>query len=493
MSRKSKANPLGTAGAEGKATGAAQATEAEAGAAESTGPGARVAGSAWAAVRIWTQAYRVELALFVVTYGVLASFSSQRFLRQSAAPHFVYQAKAWLDGRTDLDFETLYSAMGRNTPQHPILEDWACVRDDGAGRKERCEGDVRPTDRWYSSFPWFPALLMVPFVAVNGYQLNDTSFGVGAAALAIVAFYSLLRRLARDHEAERTFAENAALAVLLAFGTLFFYCAIRGEVWFSAEVMGVGLTCLYLRNALGARRPLVAGLFYSMAVLTRAPLMFTGLFFVLECLAPGPSGRLAQLTAPGPDLKPRLRKLALFGLGAAPLAVSAALYNKVRFGAFAEFGHRFFYWNRVNADIDQFGLFSSKYLGRNLDAALFKLPQVSLNPLRFSYDPHGMSLLVTLPLLVFLLVPKRRPRLHWPLWATVAVTALPGLFYQNDGYMQFGFRFSLDYLPYLLLLFFVGGWPLRNRWVLAASTLGVLVAFWGAVAFRGYTELVRSW
>ena len=28
---------------------------------------------------------------------------------------------------------------------------------------------------------------------------------------------------------------------------------------------------------------------------------------------------------------------------------------------------------------------------------------------------------------------------------TVAACALPGFFYQNDGYMQFGFRFSLDY------------------------------------------------
>jgi hypothetical protein len=73
------------------------------------------------------------------------------------------------------------------------------------------------------------------------------------------------------------------------------------------------------------------------------------------------------------------------------------------------------------------------------------------------------------------------------------VCALPGLLYQNTGYMQFGFRFSLDYTPYLLLLFAVGGWSLRHRAVLAAVGLGVLVNFWGAVAFRGYTELVRNW
>jgi hypothetical protein len=455
-------------------------------------PEAAVAGPLVAAWRIWGAAYRVELILFAVSYLVLASFSSQRFLRQSEAPHFVYQAKGWLDGRLDLDFETLYSALGKNTVQRPILEDWACVRE-VAGQKVRCEGDVRPTDRWYSSFPWFPAVVMMPFVALHGYQFNDTSFGVLAGALAVAAFYSLLRRLARENETDRDQRENIALALMLAFGSLFFYCAIRGEVWFSAEVMGVGLTCLYVKNALGARRPLLSGLFFSMAVLTRAPLLFTGLFFLIECLAPGPTGRLAQLKTLGHDWKPKARKLGLFAAGAAPLALVAALYNYVRFGAFGEFGHRFFYWNRVNADIDQYGLFNLRYLRTNLEAAFLKLPDVSLHPLRLAYDPHGLTLLLTLPLLVFLLVPKERRRLHWPLWLTVGACALPGLFYMNDGYMQFGFRFSIDYTPYLLLLFAIGGWRMRNRWVMAASTLGVLVNFWGAVAFRGYTELVRNW
>lgn len=433
-----------------------------------------------AALRVWLAAYRVEVVLFLVSFAVLASFSSQRFLRQSEAPHFVYQSKAWLEGRLDLDPEVL-----------PNLEDWACVRE-VAGKKVRCEGRLRPGDRWYVSFPSFPAVVMLPFVALHGYQFNDTSFGVIVGALAVALFYSLLRFLAKEGETTRDRTENVGLALLLAFGTLFFYAAIRGEVWFSAEVMGVAFTCLYVRNAVRARRPVLAGLFFSMATLTRTPLLFAGLFFVLEALCPGPD-RLAQLRALGSQWKPALRKLGLFALGAAPLALLAAAYNVYRFGSPSEFGHAFLYNNRVNVDIDRWGLFDLVYLSRNLEAAFLKLPSISWNPLRLGYDPHGLSLLLTLPLLVFLVVPRLRPRLHWPLWLTVAVTALPGLFYQNTGYMQFGFRFSLDYTPYLLLLFAIGGWSLRNRAVLAVAAFGVLVNFWGAVAFRGYTELVRNW
>ncbi|RKG66961.1 hypothetical protein D7V80_17775 [Corallococcus sp. CA054B] len=432
------------------------------------------------AVRLWLSAYRVEVVLFLIAFAVLSSFSSQRFLRQSAAPHFIYQAQSWLEGRLDVDPKVL-----------PNLEDWACVRLVD-GHKVRCEGRPLRDDRWFVSFPSFPAVAMLPFVALHGYQFNDTSFGVFVGALAVALFYSLLRFLAQEGETERNRDDNVALSLVLAFGTLFFYCAIRGEVWFGAQVMGVALTCLYVRNAVKARRPVLAGLFFSMAVLTRTPLVFAGLFFVLEALCPGPD-RLAQLKALPTAWKPALRKLVLFGAGAAPLAALAAAYNVYRFGKPGEFGHSYLFNNRVNVDIDRFGLFNIEYLSRNLQAAFLKLPQVSLSPLKLSYDPHGLTLLLTLPLLVFLLVPRTRPRLHWPLWLTVAVCALPGLFYQNTGYMQFGFRFSLDYTPYLLLLFAIGGWSLRNRAVIAVLALGVLVNFWGAVAFRGYTEYVRNW
>lgn len=437
-------------------------------------------GATKTAVRLWAQAYRVELVLFAVSLFTLTMFSGQRFWRQSAAPHFVYQAKAWLDGRQDIDPDVL-----------PNLEDWACVRDVG-GVKQRCTRPLQSTDRWFSSFPMFPSVVMLPFVAVNGYQLNDTSFGVFIGALAIALFYSVLRVLSEHEGSTRSELENAAIALVLGFGTLFFYASIRGEVWFSAEVMGVALTCLYVRNAVGARRPALAGLFWSMAVLTRTPLLFTGVFFLIEAVAPKPGQRVeafkAFLSKPGATFNETLKP---FVLGAAPLAVAAMMMNQTRFGSIAEFGHRFFFENRVNQDIDTFGLFHPTYLSRNLEAAFLLFPKFVNGKLE--YSPWGMSLFLTLPVLLLLAMPKEKPRLHWPLWLTVAACALPGFFYQNTGYAQFGFRFSIDYTPYLLLLLAVGGWSLKKPLAAGLIALGVVVNFWGALGFRGYTELMRNW
>jgi hypothetical protein len=103
---------------------------------------------------------------------------------------------------------------------------------------------------------------------------------------------------------------------------------------------------------------------------------------------------------------------------------------------------------------------------------------------RLSYHPDGMSLLVTTPLFALLLWPRARPRLHLPLWLTVAATALPGFLYQNTGYVQFGYRFSLDYTPYLFMLLAVGARPMtRGFWAL--GLWGVAVNAWGAAVFRG--------
>ncbi|MBL8950462.1 MAG: hypothetical protein JNK82_06775 [Myxococcaceae bacterium] len=490
-----------------------------------------------AAVKLWFQAYRVEVILFAVSFVVLAGFSSMRFLRQSAAPHFVYQSKAWLEGRLDLDPQVL-----------PNYEDWACVREVN-GKKVRCEGQVQPTDRWYVSFPSFPAVVMLPFVALHGYQFNDTSFSVIFGALAIALFYSWLRQLSQREGSGRSDNDNLVLAATLGFGTVFFYCALRGEVWFTAEVMGVAFTCLYARNAMGAHRPVLAGLFFSMAVLTRTPLLFSGVFFVLEAVCPTPGRRLADLKAFSPDAR---KKLLHFAAGAAPLAAWHAWYNAVRFGSVASFGHEFFYNNRVNADIDRWGLFHPTYLARNVDAALVTLPEFANGVL--TYSPWGMSLLLTLPLLVFVFIspekkgllqqsagaaalvlvlsklfPEERPppgefpighrsmivwlavvglvgvwwvgfskdekpsRLKVPLIVTALCCAVPGLFYQNTGYAQFGFRFSVDWAPYFIAAFAVSAWPLKNRAVQAALALGFIMAFWGAIGFRGYTEGMRGW
>lgn len=396
---------------------------------------------------------RLELALLAGSFAGLALFAGPRFLRQSHAPHFVYQADAWLHGQLHL----------RVTP--PDDNDWA-----------------RVGDRWYVSFPPGPALLMLPGVALWGFQFDDVSFTLAFAALNVLLLFLLLESFRRAGEHHRSRREDAELALLFAFGTVAFSCSIRGEVWFTAEVLGVTASVLYLMSAHRARRPLLAGLAWSLAAVTRTPLLFSAVFFLLEVVA-GAERPAARWRDPAVWRdRARWRQLGLFALGAAPLLAAAAWSNQVRFGSPFDFGHAHFWNNRVNAEVQRYGLFSLHYLERQLHAAFTRLPHLEGG--RLAWDPRGMSLILTTPLFLWLLWPRERPRLHLALWLTVAATALPAFLYQNTGYVQFGYRFSLDWTPYLFALLALGDRPMgRAFW--AAGLLGVAVNTWGALTFTG--------
>ncbi len=332
--------------------------------------------------------------------------------------------------------------------------------------------------RWYVSFPPFPAVLMMPFVAIWGLRFNDVWFTLVFAALNVALFYRLLRRV----QEARAEWEHAALALILGFGTLAFCCGIRGEVWFTAETVGVTLTLLYLHAALGARHPVLAGLAVACGAITRTPLAFSAVFFVFEALSPDGPMNAGALRDPARWRK-ALPRLVPYALAIVAVAIPTMWANYVRFGSVSEFGHSHLYANRVNQQIHQYGLFHYAFLERNLHAAFTRLPEIQFHPLRIGFSGDGMSLFVTTPLFLYLLWPLEKPRLHRALWLTTALVAVPGFFYQNSGWFQFGFRFSLDYTPYLVLLLALGGRKFTGLFW-AAAFAGLAVNTWGAASFN---------
>ena len=393
---------------------------------------------------------RVEVLLFFASLAAYIFSSGSLLAHQSLAPHFVYQADALLHRQLSL-------AVRRP----PNFNDW-----------------VLWNGRWYVSFPPFPAALMLPFVAVSGLGFNDVAFTLVFAALNVPLLYRLLRRI----QPERAEWEHAVFALIFGFGTLAWSCGIRGEVWFTAETIGVTLTLLYLHASIGARHPVLAGLAVACGAATRTPLAFSSIFFVLEALSPDRPVDWRTVRDPV-RWRAAWPILVRYAVAIAAIALPVAYMNYVRFGNAADFGHSHLFNNRVNPQIREFGLFHYAFLERNLHDAFTRLPVIQLHPLRIGFDGEGMSLFVTTPLFLYLLWPVQRPRLHRSLWITTALIALPGFFYQNSGYYQFGFRFSLDYTPYLILLLALGGRPFtRVFWALALA--GIAVNAWGAAVFN---------
>jgi hypothetical protein len=129
--------------------------------------------------------------------------------------------------------------------------------------------------------------------------------------------------------------------------------------------------------------------------------------------------------------------------------------------------------------IDKWGLFSYHYLGRNLAVVLTDLPFVA----PFQINVHGLPLWLTSPFFAWAFWPKRTDRIYWALALTALCVAAPSLLYQNSGWIQFGYRFSSDFAPFLLIMIAVGGRRLTLPfWALGAAAVAVNAL--GALTFQ---------
>lgn len=442
-------------------------------------------------MRHWLETRWIYLALFalgLVAYGTLAG---SRLAGPSADVHFVYQAHAWLSGRLSI------APMPRGADDPARVETVAL--DDGTevrGRRLRTRraflttrGDEIPIARvrrtvavtQYNSFPPFPAVLMVPQVLAAGTAANDVWFTLVFAAAILPLCFAVLRRLRARGHSSREPADDLWLTLALGFGTVLFFAAVQGRVWYTAHVVGVLLCLAYVWCSIDARHPVLAGLALAFAAVTRTPMAFMFPLFLFE----------AWRTRGGRDDLPAvLRRAALFAAPVVVVAVAAAAHNYARFDSLSEFGHSYLQV-RQQAQIETHGLFSFHYLSRNLTVAFTLLPELSLSAPYVTVSGHGMALWFTTPILLYLLWPRTRGPLHRALWVSVALVAVPTLFYQNSGWFQFGYRFGLDYMVLLMCLIAIGGRPL-TRVGKGLIIAGIVINLFGAWSFDRHQEYYRG-
>jgi hypothetical protein len=257
---------------------------------------------------------------------------------------------------------------------------------------------------------------------------------------------------------------------MFAFGSVLFFSSVQGKVWYTAQVVGVALALVYAWAAIEAKRPVVAGLALGAAALTRSAMAFMFPLFVLE------AWRMA-----GGNRRVLVRTLARFAAPIVAFALAGMAYNYARFASPTEFGHTYLDV-RQQPLIEQFGLASFHYLARNLAVAFTLLPEFVGHAPWVQIGGHGLAIWVTTPLVLAVAWPRAKPPLHRALWITIVCVAAPSLLYMNSGWVQFGYRFSLDYLAFVVMLLAIGGLPL-GRVAKALIIFGLAVNLFGAYTF----------
>ncbi|HJZ85970.1 MAG TPA: glycosyltransferase 87 family protein [Polyangia bacterium] len=433
-------------------------------------------------MKAWLHRNRSGLVVYGVALLVYCGASNRRLLHPSRANHYVYLAYSMLHGRLSLD---------RNPPTD---DDWARIetltlKDGRTVRGQFAAGSATtflttsrqtieiPADQisgrkseWYVSFPPFPAVLMLPVVALGGLRTNDVIFTIFFSALVPALLLGLLRTLRERGLSRRTEREDLWLVALFGVGSVFFFSAVRGEVWYTAHVIACLLVIGYAWCALEARRPFWAGVCLALGVATRSlPLLMLFPFFLLEVRR----CRRAEW----------LRVCVQFAVPAAAIGLVLAVFNAIRFGSPFEIGHSYLVI-RWAGRIQHWGLINYHFLSRNLAAAFTLVPKFINRRPYVQTSRDGLSLLITTPALLYLLWPREKPPVHRALWLTVLAVSVVSFMYHSDGYVQFGYRYSLDYMVFLVMLLALGGRP-QTRTFRALTVFGILVNLFGALTFEG--------
>jgi hypothetical protein len=400
----------------------------------------------------------LPLLIFGICAAVYVATLGDRVRGNSGANHLLYLADSFLHGQLSLTVD-----------EPPTRNDWA--RYDG---------------RWYVSFPPFPAVVAAPMVAIWGVEAWDRLFWALLAALAPALLFVLLRDLSERGLSGRSARENLLLTALFAFGTVYYYTSVQGSVWHAAHVVVSALLPLYLLWAIGARRPVLAGAMLALSFMSRPSTLPLGLIFALEAARvsrrPGePAAERLRDVWRGLDMAAFLRRAALFALPLLVVGGVAMALNVARFDDPFEFGHSHLQI-RWRPRIETWGLFNYHYLSRNLAIFLASLPWLSAKSPHLMIGSHGLALWVTTPVYLLLLWPRRTGALTTILALGAGAVALLDLCYQNSGWIQFGYRFSLDYAPVLIVLLALGGRPF-GRGFKALLALSVAVNLFGAVTF----------
>ncbi len=436
--------------------------------------------------------------------------------------HFVWQADAFLHGRAWFVYPV---PPGGDLPQNDYFQDVYPLSGTNG----------QPDGRALLPFPPFPAIVLLPFVAIWGLATDQEAVANGLGALGVGLAWWMLGGLRL-----RT-TVRALVTVLFATGTVWWWAAAVGSTWYLAHLVAVNVAFLAVGVALrhdpdaaagragarsragGDRRavpegpwlmrlraaalPLdrsqvLVGFLLGVAVTARLPLVFAAPWFVLVGGGGNPVRRLASAAAGG------------------ILPVAALLaYTYLTTGSLLHPGYAYQYQLEV-AGYPTLGYHADwsvedvRYIPQNLGIMLGAAPHVLpdvmpdtlgfLDPVALCTAPGtqrslfavacplaipadiGTSILLSAPGLLLALFAFRwhgRSRLGLGTAAAVLLVAAFNLAHFSQGWVQWGYRFSLDFVPFLLPMVALGaaretdGRPRLLAVVLVVA--GGLVNLWG--------------
>lgn len=321
---------------------------------------------------------------------------------------------------------------------------------------------------YYLYWPPFPAVALMPFVAMFGVNFSDILFTILIGGLDIYLVGLLLSQVARKSILFLSDLQRSFLTLFFAFGTVFLTLAPLGRVWFTSQLIGllfVLLSFIFAISLSSTYGSLLSGIALACALSTRNNLVFAGIWPAAYLI--WKDWELAWL--------PRARNFLLFVIPIITAVSLLAVYNGARFHSPFEVGLTYHQMASIyTTDFAKYGPFNIHYFWTNIKYQYLYYPF----PIRGEFFMGGSMFLLS-PLFFASIW---SPFTKYPAWSRVCLITsillinIPILLLMGTGWVQFGPRYTLDFSIPMLLLTAMGISKWNNR-ALSVSVLASILQY----------------
>lgn len=378
--------------------------------------------------KIFFIAILIFLSTFLI-YFLSNPFPPQRF------KHHVYLADAFLHGRLDIqNFPNYY---------HEI---------------------VKFNHKFYIPFPPSPAVLLMPIILIFGTSFKQQYLSMLIGAINSFLIWFLFK--------EYKFQKRIILTLFYSFGTVAWYSAVIGTTWYYALTCGNFFLLLSLIFFLRKKQFFYSGFFLGLASLSHHPILLGVIFFL-------------------PYLLKRKKNLFKFMLGLIVILFLQLIYNYLRFGNIFQEGYLLVFQTYLHSSYPYsifqvwfsnykfYGYLNPRYIPAHLATLFLILPKKIKNFPFLEPSPYGMSVFLTSPLFIYLAKANYKKKIvQNSLLAVIGIFLLISFHYMQ-GWVQFGYRYLIDFLPFLMIILADGLSEKATFWTKFLLLFSILSNYFG--------------
>ncbi|MBF8302478.1 MAG: hypothetical protein HW396_759 [Candidatus Dadabacteria bacterium] len=324
--------------------------------------------------------------------------------------------------------------------------------------------------KYYIVPPPMPSILLLPFVAIFGLSTDQTLASIFLGSLNVSLAFLVVRELTKSRSVQLW------TTVMFGFGTIHWWLATTGWVWFFSLVTSVTFLFLAIYVTLKGKRPFLAGFFLGASYWSRLPTILSLPFFILmfsdKWLNKSKEKNFFNRINPKPLLH--------LSLGVGIFVALNCIYNFLRFGTPLDVSY-YLIPGLLQEPWYKEGLFDITYIPRHLRVIFAAFPIFLSKPPYVMPSWGGLAIWITTPAFIYALLAGIRNKLAFACWSAIIPIALLDFSHGGTGWIQFGYRYAVSFYPFLFLLT-VKGIGDRIRWHhMVLISLGVIVNLWGVL------------